>query len=144
MLVIGNGGSNGIDTAFYSRNATQDIKISTFDFTFGFVGRIFYEKGINELVASFIRLQKDYPNIGLRLIGFMEENLYPVDDWVKQEISTNSHIEFVGFQQDVRPYLMGCEALFFPPIVKVSLMLSCKLGPWNYHKSLQISMVVMK
>eukprot|EP00975_Prorocentrum_lima_P061101 12811672-Prorocentrum_lima.AAC.1 len=81
MLVIGNGGSNGIDTAFYSRNATQDIKISTFDFTFGFVGRIFYEKGINELVASFIRLQKDYPNIGLRLIGFMEENLYPVDDW---------------------------------------------------------------
>lgn len=114
MLVIGNGGSNGIDTAFYSRNATQDIKISTFDFTFGFVGRIFYEKGINELVASFIRLQKDYPNIGLRLIGFMEENLYPVDDWVKQEISTNSHIEFVGFQQDVRPYLMGCEAFVFP------------------------------
>lgn len=86
----------------------------TFDFTFGFVGRIFYEKGINELVASFIRLQKDYPNIGLRLIGFMEENLYPVDDWVKQEISTNSHIEFVGFQQDVRPYLMGCEAFVFP------------------------------
>ena len=114
MLVIGNGGSNGIDTAFYSRNATQDIKISTFDFTFGFVGRIFYEKEINELVASFIRLQKDYPNIGLRLIGFMEENLYPVDDWVKQEISTNSHIEFVGFQQDVRPYLMGCEAFVFP------------------------------
>lgn len=114
MLVIGNGGSNGIDMAFYSRNATQDIKISTFDFTFGFVGRIFYEKGINELVASFIRLQKDYPNIGLRLIGFMEENLYPVDDWVKQEISTNSHIEFVGFQQDVRPYLMGCEAFVFP------------------------------
>ena len=64
-----------------------------------FVGRIFYEKGINELVASFIRLQKDYPNIGLRLIGFMEENLYPVDDWVKQEISTNSHIEFVAFNK---------------------------------------------
>ena len=44
----------------------------------------------------------------------MEENLYPVDDWVKQEISTNSHIEFVGFQQDVRPYLMGCESFVFP------------------------------
>ncbi len=37
-----------------SRNATQDIKISTFDFTFGFVGRIFYEKGINELSSFFL------------------------------------------------------------------------------------------
>lgn len=113
LQVIGNGSSNGIDTTYYSRDKVSPIP-SRFEFTFGFVGRIFYEKGINELISAFVRLQKVYPNIGLRLIGFMEEKLYPVEQWVKDEINTNSHIDFFGFQKDVRPFLLGCNAFVFP------------------------------
>ena len=114
MFVIGNGSSNGINTNFFSKESVDEVKTSRFHFTFAFVGRIFYEKGINELIAAFVRLLKNYPDIGLRLIGFMEEDLYPVDEWVKNEISSNPNIEFVGFQEDIRPYLLGCDAFVFP------------------------------
>ena len=52
---------------YAEKMATQDIKISTFDFTFGFVGRIFYEKGINELVA-LVR--------GLRICGHLLAGIF--------------------------------------------------------------------
>lgn len=115
MKVIGNGSSNGIDTGYFSSKAVSEVKFSSYPFVFGFVGRIFYEKGINELIGAFVRLQKEYPEIiGLRLIGFMEEGLYPVDEWVKKEIECNTGIEYVGYQSDVRPYLLGCQAFVFP------------------------------
>lgn len=114
MRVIGNGSSNGIDTEYYSRKVVDKINVSKYDFTFVFVGRIFHEKGIEELIYSFKSLQKDYPNVGLRLVGFMEENIYPVSDWVKNEIKINANIEFVGFQKDIRPYLLGCDVFVFP------------------------------
>lgn len=115
MKVVGNGSSNGIDIGYYSADAVNEIKQSELPITFGFVGRIFYEKGINELIGAFVRLQKEFPNqIGLRLIGFMEEELYPVSYWVKAEIKHNPGIEFVGYQSDVRPYLLGCDVFVFP------------------------------
>ena len=62
LKVIGNGSSNGIDTAFFSpvqitdgqkAALLNDLGISDQDFVFIFVGRLVGDKGINELVKAF-------------------------------------------------------------------------------------------
>ena len=114
LTVIGNGSSNGIDTSFFDKAKIDKVPCIKKGFTFAFVGRIFYEKGINELISSFVKLQKTHKSIYLRLIGFMEEDLYPVDPWIKDEINNNPSIDFVGFQKDVRKFLVDCDAFVFP------------------------------
>src|SRR5690606_35460820 len=62
LKVIGNGSSNGIDTAHFSKNnftleelnrLKNELGIQDDDFVFVFVGRLVGDKGINELVEAF-------------------------------------------------------------------------------------------
>lgn len=65
-------------------------------FTFLFVGRIVGDKGINELVVAFGRLQKKYKGVRLMLVGEYEENLDPVKVETREEIERNSAIMECG------------------------------------------------
>ncbi|WP_213522285.1 glycosyltransferase family 4 protein [Nonlabens sp.] len=67
LKVLGNGSSNGIDTAYFnpenfSAQQNQELKnslgIHPNDFAFIFVGRLVGDKGINELVAAFKKVQR--------------------------------------------------------------------------------------
>ncbi len=67
ILVLNNGSSNGIHTQYFSRSnffkeeiiqKKEELGIPQEDFVFVFVGRIVKDKGINELVKTFIKLQK--------------------------------------------------------------------------------------
>lgn len=126
LKVIGNGSSNGIDTDFFSHenigneNKNQlkkELHISDSDFVFVFVGRLVGDKGINELVKAFSRIDKDAYRSGsvkLLLIGPLEENLDPLDAETMEEIRNNPDILDLGFQKDVRPYFAISHALAFP------------------------------
>lgn len=121
MKVIANGSSNGIDTTYFSRlalaNASIDqlkanLGIQKEDFVFVFVGRLVGDKGINELVAAFNRL--DNPRVKLLLVGPLESELDPLHPQTLALIQQHPNILSVGFQKDVRPYFAISHALAFP------------------------------
>lgn len=117
MRIIGNGNVNGIDTAYFDR--TEAVRreaemICEQGLTFCFVGRIVGDKGINELVAAFLRLYALHPDIRLLLVGSFEDRLDPVFPNTKETIMKHPAIRFVGWQNDVRPYLAASDVFVFP------------------------------
>lgn len=144
LKVLGNGSTNGIDTSFFNaekysledRNRLKEKwAIAPEDFVFIFVGRLVGDKGINELVEAFekvesqklqvVRQQVDLLNesvnskdkiqkIKLLLVGPLETELDPLLSETLQEIEENPNIISVGFQTDVRPYFAISDALVFP------------------------------
>jgi len=123
LKVLNNGSSNGIDTCYFApENIANGIKdelkiklnISTVDFVFIFIGRLVKAKGINELVSAFIRLNEEYKNIKLIMLGSFETHLDPLKDKTISEIEQNDSIIYAGYQNDVRPYLAISDVLVFP------------------------------
>lgn len=118
LKVLGYGNVRGIDLEHYAR--TEEVmrkanKIRVKDvFTFMFVGRIVRDKGINELVAAFKRLQTKVPKTRLILVGEYEDALDPITPEARKEIEDNPCILAVGNQKDVRPWLAASDALVFP------------------------------
>jgi glycosyltransferase involved in cell wall biosynthesis len=121
LKVIGNGSTNGIDTSFftaekYSQNdcdvLKEKLEILPDDFVFIFVGRLVSDKGINELIQAFSKLQT--PDSKLLLVGPFEAELDPLLPETLKVIETHPNIISVGFQADVRPYLAISDCLVFP------------------------------
>lgn len=122
LKVICNGSSNGIDTFFFSNNQItnkgqllrDELGFSTKAFVFCFVGRIVKDKGINELVHAFVKLNKEFENIKLLLVGPFEKDLDPVSEDVEEFILNHKGILFMNYQDDVRPFFAASDALVFP------------------------------
>jgi len=139
LKVLANGNVNGIDLNFFSKNnfsendlskLKNDLQISDNDFVFVFVGRLVGDKGINELVEAFQKLEiSSEPQISslqspisnfqsripkLLLVGPLESELDPLKEETLKEIENNENIISVGFQKDVRPYFAIADALVFP------------------------------
>jgi glycosyltransferase involved in cell wall biosynthesis len=121
LHVIANGSSNGIDTSFFNPelidvNLKQDLKqqfgIKENDFVFIFVGRLVGDKGINELIEAFSKLNDC--NVKLLLVGWAEPDLDPLKKNTIDEINRNQNIISVGFQTDVRVYFAISQCLVFP------------------------------
>lgn len=128
LKVLGQGSSNGIDTAFFNKDQITSEKqnklrrklgISPHDFVYVFVGRLVGDKGINELVQAFKNLEStgkrgNQQNLKLLLVGNLENALDPLKSQTTKEIESNAHIITVGFKDDVRPYFAISDALVFP------------------------------
>lgn len=95
MRVLGYGNVMGVDMArFSTARFAQHERGGVF--TFLFVGRMVRDKGINELVAAFVRLHAHHPSTRLVLVGNYERSLDPVSDDTQGLIGTNDAIEAVG------------------------------------------------
>ncbi|QIE58271.1 glycosyltransferase family 4 protein [Rasiella rasia] len=123
LKVLGQGSSNGIDTSYFSSEIftesqniqkRKELNIPDDDFVFVFVGRIVRDKGINELVEAFARVQRKHPNCTLLLVGPFEDDLDPVSEETRTTINTHQKIITVGYQADVRPFFAISNALVFP------------------------------
>lgn len=116
LRVLGYGNIKGIDLDYYHPNSFKvDNKQDDSEFfRFVFVGRLVGDKGINELVTAFSRLNKENPSTGLVLVGPEEENLDPIKPEIAAEIKRNPAIKAVGRQNDVRPFYAAADALVFP------------------------------
>lgn len=123
LKVLGNGSTNGIDTSFfnpekYSQEAVASLKekleILPNDFVFIFVGRLVSDKGINELIEAFKKLNQICLHSKLVLVGPLETELDPLKPQTLKEIEHNKSIISVGYQNDVRPYFSISNALVFP------------------------------
>lgn len=118
LHIIANGNVNGIDLEYFDRTPEVMEKAWSYReegiFTFCFVGRMVKDKGINELVRSFLRLYQDNGRVRLLLVGPFERELDPVLPEVEEQILHHLGICSVGFQSDVRPFLAASDALVFP------------------------------
>ncbi len=95
MRVLGYGNVMGVDMAHFdpirfAHRHDDDV------FTFLFVGRIVHDKGIEELVAAFVRLHGENPSTRLRLVGNYEKNLDPISEDTQRIIDTCEAIETPG------------------------------------------------
>jgi glycosyltransferase involved in cell wall biosynthesis len=120
MKVLGYGNVRGVDMDAFSRRPEVMAKAEKLRrddlFTFVFVGRIVGDKGINELVQAFIRLQKEQSNVRLILIGNYEANLDPIKLETKALIDSTQSIEAVGPQygDDLKAYYAASDCFVFP------------------------------
>lgn len=119
LKVLGHGNIRGLDISFFDPTLS-DIKekasLIRVDgiFTFVYVGRLVKDKGINELIAAFERLNIKYPSTRLILVGNEEQDVDPLNADTIEKIRTNDSIQAVGVQDDVRPWLLAADSFVFP------------------------------
>lgn len=120
MQVLGFGNVRGIDLKKFSRSdevmAISENLQEKDIFSFLFVGRIVRDKGINELIEAFSKLNRKYPATRLILVGEYEENLNPLNSDTINEINTNPAIEAVGakYGNNLLAYYAASDCFVFP------------------------------
>lgn len=120
LQVLGYGNVMGIDVQRFSRRkeieeAASEIRDNSV-FTYLFVGRIVGDKGINELVSAFVRLNRTHPNTCLLLVGFFENELDPVSPETRRLIEECEQIEYAGEQKgdNLVAYYAASDCFVFP------------------------------
>ena len=121
--VIGRGSTNGIDLERFNPAAIkperqEEIK-KTVDYHTGdqillFAGRMVKDKGVEELVAVFERLQPEFPHLKLVLLGPQEADLDPLNSHTLQSISSNKRIVHINWTDEVEYYLSFAKLFVFP------------------------------
>lgn len=96
MRVLGYGNVRGVDMERFDPDRFADVEKDESKFRFVFVGRIVGDKGINELVEAFVRLNKEYPETKLSLVGNYEADLDPLKPETIEAIESNSNIYACG------------------------------------------------
>jgi len=123
LKVIGYGSSNGINLDYFNpKNFTAEdvltlkkqLGIKSENYVYIFVGRIVKDKGINEVIESFVQVNLENPNTKLVLVGPFEADLDPIKPENFKEIKNNKNIIEIGYVNDVRPYFLIANTLVFP------------------------------
>lgn len=96
MKVLGYGNVMGVDMKRFNPARFEEVQRDDKAFRYVFVGRIVGDKGINELVKAFVRLNKKYPATQLTLVGKYEANLDPVKPQTLKLIVENPCIDACG------------------------------------------------
>ncbi|MDY6131322.1 MAG: glycosyltransferase family 4 protein [Prevotella sp.] len=123
LHLIGNGNVKGIDLDYWNPDLYGSIRgdgkitreklgLRADDLVFLFVGRLVGDKGINELVEAFRRM--DDSQTKLLLVGPYENKLDPLKKETMNEIESNPRILTTGGQRDVRPYYAMADVFVFP------------------------------
>lgn len=119
--IIWNGNVAGVDTDFFSldnykyclnKGEFVDLIRRNDKFKFCYIGRITKDKGIEELVEAFLRLNVD--NRYELLIAGSFEDERDINTRIKNEILSNKSIINLGFLQDVRPVLASSDVFILP------------------------------
>lgn len=121
LAVIDNGSTNGIDLKKFSRhNVKEEIKnkkIASLPQMQGLkilcVGRMVKDKGIEELVTVFEKLQKQYP-LQLILVGPFESHLDPLSSSTLDTIINNPCITHISWSDSIE-YYMALADIFVHP-----------------------------
>lgn len=120
MRVLGYGNVRGVDMERFSKRKevmAEAAKLRQGDkFTFLFVGRIVGDKGINELICAFQRLQEECGGVRLFLVGRFEEMLDPLKTETIEAIKLNPNIQHVGpqYSDDLIAYYAASDCFVFP------------------------------
>lgn len=121
--VIGGGSSNGVDLQKYNREVISESRLEEFRKTIQykpgerillFAGRMVKDKGVQELIAAFLRLQEQFPSLKLVLLGPLEEDLDPLNTVTKEAINNDRSIIHINWTDEVEYYFALAELFVFP------------------------------
>lgn len=119
MPILGHGNIRGVNLEKYAPKGTrvqsrQSLNIPEDAFVFAFTGRLVKDKGINELVAAFVKLADKYPTAHLLLIGPQEPELDPLTAETQESIAGHPNIHSPGSCSNVPEMLEAADAFVFP------------------------------
>ncbi|MBK9150481.1 MAG: glycosyltransferase family 4 protein [Saprospiraceae bacterium] len=119
LKVLGNGGSNGINTSHFTRNENDrqrlraQYNIGDDEMLLGFVGRIAREKGITEWLEAFDLLRQKY-KVKILLVGLFEKTYGGLSEETEDRILNDPYIVYPGRADDVRPFYAMMDIFVFP------------------------------
>lgn len=115
-IVIGSGGSVGVDTSRFS--PASDDSPQSGPFTVGYVGRIHPDKGIDALAEAFTAVRSVRPDARLLLVGDVDDagrtGTGQLSGIASPETTADAGIEITGFVDDVVPHLRRMDVMVFP------------------------------
>lgn len=119
LRTLGYGSLAGVDLARFNAHEwkeqkisiQQELKIAPEDFVMLFIGRLSKEKGIYELINAFLKLQNNFKNVRLILLGPCEEKA--VEEKLK-EWTLSSSIDYFGETETPEKYLSIANLLCLP------------------------------
>jgi len=119
--LVGNGSANGVDVQRfdpsklkkYAKDIRRGLEIPENAYIFGSIAALVRDKGVNEMVAAFVEIAREYPNVYLLIIGQTAEK-----DMVTEEtlelIKNHERIINIGWQKDPEKYLAVMDAFVLP------------------------------
>ncbi|WP_020008204.1 glycosyltransferase family 4 protein [Salinicoccus albus] len=122
VVRIGRGSSNGTDMEKFNPERIDTHQLSSLrngldikpsDFVIGCVGRMTKDKGMNELVAAFTRLEKKYDHLKLLLVGDFE-NGDPITERNRKTIADHDDIIHCPFTDSIEYYYSLMDLFAFP------------------------------
>ena len=106
--------SEGIDTATF-KNTSGASNSAGCAFSFLFLGRILWDKGIGEYVEAARNIKKQHSNICFRILGFLDQRnpsaIPPqtVIDWHREGV-----IEYLGSSDNVKDVILDSDCVVLP------------------------------
>ena len=102
-LVIGNGGTVGVDLTIFDINKKEELNqknrqllnIPNDAFVYGFCGRLSKDKGSNELLSAFKNISEDNKDVFLLIVGDVE-NVSNIDKKLFNWAKTSRQVVFAG------------------------------------------------
>ena len=119
MHIIANGNINGVDLTRFTPGAGREEMCNKLGFeaqhvVFTFVGRLVSDKGVPELVDSFVRLHAEHPEARLILIGSEEPELDPLPEATKKLMHAHPAILCPGSQRNIPEWLAATDVYTLP------------------------------
>lgn len=123
IAVIGIGGTTGVDLkacdAFDHAEARAKIReryhIPQDAFVYGFVGRLNKDKGVNELIEAYAKIQEENEKAYLMLVG-MQDDTNPISEENAKKVQTDEKIIATGNvpKDEVYAYMSAFDVLTHP------------------------------
>ena len=122
ISVIGQGSLGGVSVARFSKlydsaelaTLRRNFGFSASDFVFIYVGRITPEKGISELLEAFSKLNEDFPDTKLLLVGPVDQSSGTGEKFQEVTANASKHVVFTGFSSNPELFLSLSSVLCLP------------------------------
>lgn len=121
IRIFGKGSYNGFDLEAFKRTEELQAEIERLRHLYGltnehtvlgYVGRLTKDKGIEELVESFLQLHEKNPEMRLLVVGEFETG-DPVKPQTYNEINNNPHIIYIDYQKNPIPFYFLMDVFVF-------------------------------
>jgi glycosyltransferase involved in cell wall biosynthesis len=113
---------SGVNVKYFHPDFCKGFKRKNKNFVFLFVGRLLWDKGINQFVKASEIVRKKYPQTEFCLLGRIDKgnpNAVPekvIRDWEKEKL-----IKYLGTTYDVRSFICQSDAVVLPSFYREGL-----------------------
>jgi glycosyltransferase involved in cell wall biosynthesis len=121
-VVFGSGSCNGVDFSRFAATPEKTARAAELRHQLGipaqatvvaFVGRLTRDKGIPELIESFLHLDKQFRDLRLLLVGCFEDQ-DPLPASTRKCLETHPHVIFAGPVTDTPAYYAMADIVVLP------------------------------